>query len=206
MLILYHANNTRSFRVLWTLEEMGIPYQLHRVPMAARAQPDYLALNPLGTVPTLFDDGVRMTESTAIAHYLVSRYGPTPLTVEPSEPEYASYLNFLVHGEATLTFPQSVYVRYKLLEPQKGLGGAGDDYMKWFLARLRLVEQTLLEREFLCAQRFTVADISVSYAIMLAEYLGYADELPSVVREYWSRLQKRPAYGSAVAIQSNEMA
>jgi glutathione S-transferase len=202
MLTLYHAKDTRSFRALWTLEELGVPYELKLMRMPARAQPGYLQLNPLGTVPTLLDDGVLMTESTAIAHYLVTRYGPTPFAVNPGERDYATYLNFVVHGEATLTFPQTIYVRYKLLEPDKGLGAAADDYKKWFLARLRLVELVLRNREFLCADRFTVADICVSYAIKLAEYLGYSGELPDAVTAYWARLQQRAGYQRALAAQS----
>ncbi len=202
MLTLYHAKDTRSFRALWTLEELGIPYELKRVRMPARAQPGYLQINPLGTVPTLLDDGVLMTESTAIALYLGMRYGPTPLAVNPGERDYATYLNFVVHGEATLTFPQAIYVRYKLLEPEKGLGAAADDYKKWFMARLRLVDSTLRDREFLCADRFTIADICVSYAIKLAEYLGYGGELPDAVTAYWARLQQRAGYQRALAAQS----
>jgi glutathione S-transferase len=201
MLTLYHAKDTRSFRALWTLEELGIPYALKLVRMPARSQPGYLQMNPLGTVPTLLDDGVLMTESTAIALYLVTRYGPTPLAIDPGEHDYAAYLNFVVHGEATLTFPQAVYVRYKLLEPEKGLGAAAEDYKKWFLARLRLVDHALRDREFLCASRFTVADICVSYAIKLAEHLGYSGELPDAVTAYWARLRQRTGYQRALAAQ-----
>jgi glutathione S-transferase len=202
MLTLYHAKDSRSFRALWTLEELGVPYELRLVRMPARAQPGYLELNPLGTVPALFDNGRLMTESTAIAHYLVTRYGFSQLAVAPDEPDYATYLNFLVQGEATLTFPQTIYVRYVLLEPDKGLQAAAHDYKTWFLARLRLVNQTLQGREFLCASRFTVADISVCYALKLAEHLGYEGELPDVVRSYWSRMQQRPAYQRAMQLQS----
>lgn len=202
MLTLYHAKDTRSFRALWTLEELGIPYDLRLVRMPARAQPGYLELNPLGTVPTLIDDGRFMTESTAIAHYLATRYSPSQLAVAPDELDYATYLNFVVHGEATLTFPQTIYVRYVRLEPEKGLQAAAIDYKQWFLARLRLVEQTLRAHEFLCAGRFTAADISVSYALKLADYLGYGGELPEAVRNYWSRMQQRSAYQRAMQAQA----
>jgi glutathione S-transferase len=76
LLTLYHCHNARSFRVLWTLEEMGLPYELKMLPFPPRQLvPDYLSINPLGTVPAFFDGPMRMTESAAICQYLVTRYG-----------------------------------------------------------------------------------------------------------------------------------
>lgn len=118
MITLHHCAGARSFRALWTLEEMGLPYELKLMAFPPRArEPDYLALNPLGTVPAFFDDGVLMTELAAICHYLATRHGPTPLAVAPDEPGYGAYLNFLHMGEATLTFPQTIVLRYTRLEP-----------------------------------------------------------------------------------------
>jgi len=73
---------------------------------------EYLGLNPLGTIPLLLDGDTRMTESAAIAQYLVTRYGPTPLAVGIDEPDFGAYLNWLHFGEATLTFPQTLVLRY----------------------------------------------------------------------------------------------
>src|SRR5476651_2095528 len=70
-----------------------------------------MAINPLGTVPLLLDGDIRMTESAAIAQYLVTRYGPTPLAVGVEEPDYGAFLNWLHFGEATLTFPQTLVLR-----------------------------------------------------------------------------------------------
>jgi glutathione S-transferase len=99
MLTLYHCHDARSFRPLWTLEEMGLSYELKMLPFPPRAAaPDYLSVNPLGTVPTFFDGNMRMTESAAICQYLVTRYGPTPLAVEASEPDFGPYLNWLYFG------------------------------------------------------------------------------------------------------------
>jgi glutathione S-transferase len=118
MLTLYHCHNARSFRPLWTLEEMDLPFELKMLPFPPRElAPDYLAVNPLGTIPTLLDGSMRMTESVAICQYLVSRYGPSPLNVEPIEPDFGPYLNWLHFGEATLTFPQTVVLRYSLFAP-----------------------------------------------------------------------------------------
>jgi glutathione S-transferase len=78
--------------------------------------PDYLAVNPLGTIPAFIDGDTRMTESAAICEYLASRYDAGGLSVLPGEPEYGRYLNMLHFGEATLTFPQTLLLRYGRFE------------------------------------------------------------------------------------------
>ncbi len=194
MLRLYHCENARSFRVLWTLEEMNLPYELVLMKFPPRVLHDgYLAINPLGTVPTFFDGDAKMTESTAICQYLVTRYGPTDLAVAPDEPAYAAYLNFLVMAEATLTFPQTIHLRYTLLEPEaRRLPQAAADYAQWFASRFKAAV-TLMGTDFACADRFTAADISLGYAIRLANAIGLADAVPPVAQAYWERLRQRPA-------------
>lgn len=203
MLVIYHCANARSFRPLWALEEMGLAYELQMLPFPPRVHAkDYLAVNPLGTIPTLLDGSLRMTESAAICQYLATRYGPTPLAVAPDEPEFGLYLNWLHFGEATLTFPQTIVLRYSKLEPpERRLPQAVEDYTRWFLGRLRGIEAALAEREFLCAGRFTVADISVGYALMLTRYTGLNKSLPEPVAAYWDRLRKRHGFRRALAAQ-----
>ena len=96
MITLYHCSAARSFRVLWTLEELGLPYELNMLPFPPRVfAKEYLGINPLGTVPLFIDGETRMTESAAITQYLVTRYGPTPLAVGVDEPDFGAYLNWL---------------------------------------------------------------------------------------------------------------
>lgn len=83
-LTLYHCANARSFRVLWALEELGLSYRLKMLPFPPRVHArHFLEVNPLGTVPAFFDGEMRMTESSAICHYLVTKYAPTQLEVVP---------------------------------------------------------------------------------------------------------------------------
>src|SRR5690242_21818890 len=90
MIRLYHCAAARSFRALWALEDLGLPYELILMPFPPRAlYPDYRSLNPLGTVPVLFDGEHRMTESAAICHYLGAKYGPSELVVRPEEEAFA---------------------------------------------------------------------------------------------------------------------
>src|ERR1700690_642097 len=204
MITLYHCAAARSFRPLWTLEELGLPYDLKMLPFPPRVfAKEYLTLNPLGTIPLLLDDETRMTESAAIAQYLVTRYGPTPLAVDVDEPDYGAYLNWLHFGEATLTFPQALVLRYSKLEPQERRSPqVATDYAKWFFGRLRAVEAAIANNEMLCAGRFTVADISVGYALLLAERIGLAADFGPAVTAYWKRLRERDGYCRAVKAEA----
>ena len=203
MLTLYHCASARSFRPLWALEEIGLAYDLKMLPFPPRfLKRDYLELNPLGTIPLLIDGDTRMTESAAICEYLVSKYGPSPLAVTVDEPAYGAYLNWLHLGEATLAFPQTIYFRYSILEPdEKKNPQAAADYARWFLARLRAVESVVESSEWLCAGRFTVADISVGYALMFAQSTGLSAQFSLPVIGYWARLQKRDGFRRAIAAQ-----
>ena len=204
MITLYHCARARSFRPLWTLEEMQLPYELKMLPFPPRAlAKEYLAINPLGTIPLLIDGDTRMTESAAITQYLVSKYGPTPLAVGVDEPDYGAFLNWLHFGEATLTFPQTLVLRYSEMEPEeRRQPQVVADYAKWFLARLRVIETLTATSEYLCAGRFTAADISVGYALLLAQRLGLSAQFGPAVTAYWARLQQRDGYLRAVASEN----
>lgn len=204
MITLYHCMSARSFRPLWMLEELGLAYELKMLPFPPRALArEYLEVNPLGTVPAFLDGELLMTESAAICEYLARRHGPTPLNVEADEPDFGAWLNWLHFGEATLTFPQTLLLRYGRFEPQeRRQPQVVEDYTRWFLGRLRGVDAALQRGEYLCAGRFTAADISVGYALMLADYQGLEPQFPPAVRDYWQRLQDRAGFQRALAAQT----
>lgn len=203
MITLYHCMSARSFRPLWMLEELGLPYELKMLPFPPRATARwYLDINPLGTVPLMLDGATRMTESAAICQYLCSLSAPTDLQVESSEEDYGAYLNYLHFGEATLTFPQTLALRYGRFEPEHLRQPAvAEDYSRWFLARLRTLEPELSTRPYLCAGRFTAADVSVGYALLLAQHIGLAARFRPAVSAYWGRLQERDGYLRAIRSQ-----
>ena len=117
--VLYHCVNARSLRPLWTLEEMGLDYELRRLPFPPRLrEKSYLEVNPLGTIPFFVDGETKMSESAAICEYLTLRHAPTPLALTPDEPEFGAFLNWLHFSDATLTFPQTLVFRYSALEPE----------------------------------------------------------------------------------------
>ena len=161
MITLYHCHGARSFRPLWMLEEMGLDYELKMLPFPPRMfAKEYLAINPLGTIPFMIDGDTKMTESSGICHYLGTRHGPTPLVVGVDEPAYGAYLNWMFFSDATLTFPQTLVLRYSTLEPsERRQPQVVEDYAKWFLGRLRAVEAAAGQAEWLCAGRFTAADM-----------------------------------------------
>ena len=196
---LYHCADARSLRPLWALEELGVDYELVNMAFPPRATyPGYLNLNPLGTVPTFVDGDLTLTESTGICHYLGEKFAPTDLRVDPSEAAYGEYLNWMYRSDATLTFPQTIVLRYTRLEPkERRLPQAAEDYTVWYLSRLRSVEQALEDREFLCAGRFTMADIAVHYALFLGETLGLSERYTPRCRDYLERLKERPAFRRA---------
>ena len=183
MIKIYATENSRAIRPIWTAEEMGLGYELIMMPFPPRIlMKEYLDINILGTVPYMIDGNIKMTESVAISQYFVEKYGPTVLQVTPDEEDYPNYLNWLYHSDATLTFPQTVVLRYKFQEP--GVADAAvEGYSRWFVSRLKLLEQSLENKEYLCSDRFTLADICVSYAINLAEALGIEQALkPNIKR------------------------
>ncbi|MGB7405564.1 MAG: glutathione S-transferase family protein [Pacificimonas sp.] len=196
---LYHCVGARSFRPLWALEEMELEYELVLVPFPPRVREEgWLDINPFGTIPAFFDNGEVMTESVGICHYLAERHGPTPLAVTPDEKDYGRYLNWMYQADATMTFPQTIALRYRMFEPDKGLQQAGDDYAQWFFSRLKAATEVLGEREYIAGNRFTMADIAFGYALKLAEQIKLG-EFPAPISAYWDRLQARDGYKAAVA-------
>jgi glutathione S-transferase len=203
MTTLYHCADARSFRALWAFHEIGLDYDLKLLPFPPRVlERSYLDINPLGTIPLLIDGDTVMTESAAIVEYLIARHAPDRLGVAVTEPEYGAYLNWLHFGEATLTFPQTLVLRYTRLEPDRGLGVVAEDYTRWFHGRLRHVERALADgRAYLFGDRFTGADISVGYALLLAKNLKIDADFEPLTRAYWQHLTERPAYRAARAAQ-----
>lgn len=198
---LWHCKDARSFRVLWALEELGLPYELELLPFPPRwLKPEYLELNPLGTIPFFTDGDVRMTESAAICQYLADKAGR--LRIAPDDPRYGDYLNFLHQSDATLTFPQTLVFRYLHLEkPENRNPKVAENYRRWFLARTIWAERALADgREWLCRD-FTVADIAVAYALLFANTLGHLGEVGPHLLSFWERCQARDGFQRAKAAQ-----
>jgi glutathione S-transferase len=191
----------RGFRVVWLLEEMGLPYRLRRVDLLAGAEndPEFLAVNPAGFIPAIVDGDVTMVESIAIMEYLMARHGPTPLAPAPDDAAFPAYQQFLHLGEAGLA--ASIYfvngARNIAPEAERNNWSAGQA-LDVFETRLGLVTRQLARSPYLAGERFTAADISVTYALELAKRaVGFP--LGEAEQAYVARTTGRDGYQRALA-------
>lgn len=202
-LTLYHCRDSRSLRPLWALEEMNIDYNLVTMDFPPRVKvAGYLEINPLGTVPTLIDGALTLTESTAICQYLVDKYKDSIIGLSSDHPDYGIYLNWLHRSETTFTFPQTLILRYAKFEsPERQQPQVVEDYKKWFNNRIRSIETALENKMYLCANKFTIADICVGYALYLASKIQIDDKFGPNTQAYLSRLTGRQGFKAANAKQ-----
>jgi len=107
----------------------------------------------------------------------------------------------LYHSDATLTFPQTLVLRYRDLEPEaRRSPQIVEDYSKWYIARLRRLDAHILDREYLVADKFTIADIAIGYALFLGRDLNLDGQYSPQVTAYLDRLRKRAAFQRALQI------
>ncbi len=204
MITVYGAPPTRALRVLWMMEEMGLPYEIRRVDFATRHDDaDFIGANPVGSFPAIRDGAVTMMESCAILEYLAARYGPTPLAPAPGEASYPAYLSFLHFGEASLAAPMNVTLATRFFAPDEHKNNWGATYaVDSFVRKSAALVEQLKESPYLAGPDFTAADISCGYAIGLARFMGVEDALDPVLRDYLGRLVERPAYQRAAQTDS----
>ena len=190
----------RGFRVVWLLEEMGLPYRLRQVDLIAGVEDDteFLAVNPAGFIPALVDGDATMVESIAIMEYLIARYGPTPLAPDAHDPAFPAYQQFLHLGEAGLA--ASMYFvsvsRNLAPEPERHNWGARKA-LEVFESRLRLVTRQLARASYMAGDSFTAADISVGYALILAQ-MNCGFILGDAEQAYVDRIASREAFQRAL--------
>jgi glutathione S-transferase len=190
----------RGFRVVWLLEEMGLPYRLRGVDLLAGVEKDseFLAINPAGFIPALVDGDAAMVESIAIMEYLIARYGPTPLAPDPHDPAFPAYQQFLHLGEAGLG--ASIYfvnVCARLAPEGERQNWGARKALEVFQSRLSLVTRQLARAPYMAGEAFTAADISVGYALLLAQ-MGGNVTLSEPEGAYVDRLARREAFQRAL--------
>lgn len=207
MIKIYHVPRSRSLRVVWLMEELGEPYELERI--AFPFDQAFLAKNPEGSLPFIEDGTIAMAESIAILQYITGMRlaslppGAPSFTVgpRPDPAAYAEHLQLLHLGEASLATPLATIFATGRFGPE----GDKENFTTklcadMFVRRLRPVELRLADgRTYATGNQFTIADISVGYALGFAEALGLGDRIPQHSRAYYKRLTERPAYSRAVA-------
>ncbi len=131
---------------------------------------EFLAINPAGFIPAIQDGDVTMVESIAIMEYLMARYGPTPLAPDPHDPAFPAYQQFLHLGEAGLAASIYFVVGARNLAPEaERQNWSAGQALEVFESRLGLVTRQLARSPYLAGETFTAADISVTYALELAQ-------------------------------------
>lgn len=201
MLKIYHAQGARSLRVLWLCEEMGVPYQTAEASFF-KPSDEFKAVNPLRTVPAMQDGDVSMIESVAMMIYIMAKYGPTDLEVKPNESGYGDYLQFLLFGEAGVAAYGNPLVATRFLAPEDQKKNWTVDYLtNAIVKRLEFVCERLGDNQYVAANRFTAADISVSYIVAAAKFAGIEDKIPARMRAYYDNLAQRPAFQRAAVVK-----
>lgn len=202
MIVIHHLGVSQSDRIVWLMEELGLPYELKwysRGPDRL-APPEYLALHPAATAPVIEDGKVVLSESAAIVQYICHRHGGGRLTVAPESDDFPHYLYWLNFNNNMLSlFFAKNALRANAHGPEaERIGGLlkrrEDGYF-------RFLEQRLGEAQYLGGSELTGADImSVFPLTTLSLFGGRAlDDLPNV-QAYLGRIKARPAYAKAMSI------
>jgi glutathione S-transferase len=190
----------RGFRVVWLLEEMGLAYRLRPVNLLDGVEKDaeFLVINPAGFIPAIQDGDVTMVESIAIMQYVMARYGPTSLAPDPRDCAFPAYQQFLHLGEAGLAASIYFVVGARNFAPQsRRRNWSAAQALSVFESRLTLVTRQLARTPYLAGEMFTAADISVTYALELAQKSGGVT-LGEVEQSYVARTSAREGYKRAM--------
>lgn len=201
MLKIHHGKHTRSLRVVWIAEELGVTYESHHVPFdpATLRSDAFLSVSPFGALPAIEDGGVRMVESGAICQYLTEKYGKHPFRRELGDPDYPTYLQWLHAGEATLTPPLAAIAQHTRLRPEdRRIPQVAAESAETFKERVEVLDRHLAGKHYLLGAEMSAADVMVGYALHLAALFRLMDEAPAHVSAYWRRLSERPAYRRAL--------
>ncbi|MCK8787584.1 glutathione S-transferase family protein [Roseomonas sp. NAR14] len=199
MLRVHHLNNSRSQRILWLLEELGLDYEVvryERDPQTMLAPPSLRAVHPLGKSPVLQDGDAVLAESGAIIEYLVGRHGDGRLVPPPGGEAHRRYLHWLHFAEGSMMTPR--LVRFWL----RRLGEAGKPGIEAANAQmaglLAFVESSLGDDPWLTGADFTAADIQMSFPLEAEAGNGVLDDGYPRLRGLLARLHARPAYQRAL--------
>lgn len=198
MIVVHHLNDSRSQRILWLLEELGLPYEIERYQRDAQtrlAPAELEAVSPLGKSPVITDGGTRVIESGAIIDYLIRRHGGGRLQPDPATAAYDEYVQWLHYAEGSAMLPLMLHLYVSRL----GEAGAplAPRIESELANHLGYFDASLRGREYLVGGELTGADIQMSFVGELAGRYGKRTGYPAI--EAWvGRLHARPAYKAAL--------
>jgi glutathione S-transferase len=199
MITVHHLNDSRSDRILWLLEELGLSYEIKKYERDAstRYAPAALkAVHPLGKSPVITDGDRTIAESGAVIDYLIRRHGGGRLQPDPASPRYDEYVYWLHYAEGSATVPLLLLMYTMLMG-----GGAAPPLQKRIdeeiANHLGHLERALAGREFIVGNDFTGADVQITFVAEMATLLGQIGPYPNL-GSYLSRMHARPAYRRAI--------
>ncbi len=213
MITLHHLENSRSQRILWLLEELGVEYDIRfykRDAKTSLAPPELLAVHPLGKSPVITDGDVTVAESGAIIEYLVSHYGDGRLLPAEDTPERLAYTYWLHYAEGSfmpfmiisliLSRIESASVPFFLKPVTKGIAGkVKDSYLNPNVQRnLEFIEATLKKSKWFCGKHMTAADIQMSFPLEAAAVRSNLETSYPKTSAWLKRVHALPAYKAAL--------
>lgn len=198
MLTLHHLEYSRSQRVLWLLEELGVPYDLVRYARGDdfRAPPELAGIHPLGKSPVLVDGGLMLAESSVILRYLDETYGQGRWSPPAGSEDYWRHAEWLEYVEGSAALP----VMVSLIGNMTGEKGPKlDGFCQAEAGKLlNHIAQGLHGRPFLMGDAVTLADMQMSYFLGMADMAGLLETHPALV-SYYERLRAQPGFKRAEA-------
>jgi len=212
MITVHHLNNSRSQRVLWLLEELGLEYEVKRYQRDRQtmlAPPELRAVHPLGKSPVIVDGGVALAESGAIVEHLADRYGAGKLAPAFGSPERVRYLYWLHFAEGTAQPPlllKLLFDRIKTKSPffvRPVARAIADKALTTFVLpnlgrNLDFMESELGKSEWFAGAQFSAADIQMSFPLEAARARGGLDEKRPRLMNFLEKIHARPAYRRAI--------
>jgi len=198
MIVVHHLNDSRSQRILWLLEELGVPYEIRRYQRDAQtrlAPAELQKVHPLGKSPVITDDGRTIIESGAIIDYLIRRHGGGRLQPAPQSPAYDEYQQWLHYAEGSAMLPLMLNLyTMRLGDAAAPLTPRIESEIANHLGH---VDRSLKGREFLVGDSLTGADVQMSFIAEVAGAFGKRAAYPNL--DVWiKRLHERPAYKKAL--------
>lgn len=211
MIIVHHLNNSRSQRVLWLLEELGVPYEIKKYQRDAKtmlAPPELKAIHPLGKSPVITDGANTVAESGAILEYLVENYGKGQLAPKVGTPERLRYNYWMHYAEGTLMPLMVMGLLFSRIERAPLLvrpiaKAISREFKKAYLTpntqnNLAYLESELGKSTWFAGEELTAADVQMSFALEAATARGGLDEKFPKLTAFVARIRARPAYQRAL--------
>ena len=203
MLKLHFAPNSRAGRIVWLLEELGLPYDINKMAFHPKdlKSDEHRARHPLGRVPVLEDDGVSIYESGAIVEYVFAKHTDGGLKPSVDAPEFPTYLQWFHYCEGMVMPPvNTIVVQTVLLPPERQNKEALEQAQRLLTKALQPIDEALDGKDYLIGE-FSGADIMLGHAIFMSNRLGCVSEEMQNIKGYVERIQARPAFQTAITMQ-----